>query len=248
MEYNIEYVNEYFRNKGYTLLNKEYRNMRDKLYYMCDKHTELGVQETNFWQVKNYNKQCKKCKAEDIKNREQYNIAKREWKFIDICHKNNWAYQGCSSVNSISYIFYICKFHIKQGIQKIRIDHFLNGVKCPYCNISKGEEKIEQFLKEKNVKYKREYVFENCRNKSVLRFDFYLLDYNMCIEFNGEQHYKPIDIFGGINGFLKQQERDKIKEEYCNSNNIKLIKISYLEFENVDKILNNILVTVETTG
>lgn len=246
MEYNIEYVNEYFRNKGYTLLNKEYKNMRDKLYYICNKHTELGVQETNFWQVKNYNKQCKECKAEDIRNRERYNIAKREWKFIDICHKNNWVYQGFSSIHSVNYIFYICKSHIGQGVQKIRIDHFLNGVKCPYCNISKGEEKIENFLKSKHIQYQREYIFKDCKNKGSLRFDFYLPKYNALIEYQGIQHYKSIEYMGGMTKYENQINNDRIKRQYCSKNKILLIEISYKDFENIDLILNNILETVET--
>lgn len=246
MEYNIEYVKECFKNKGYILLNKEYKNMRDKLYYICDKHTELGVQETNFWQVKNYNKQCKKCKTIDISNRMKYETSKKEDIFISICHNNDWIYQGVSSIHSVNYIFYICKSHIKQGIQKIRIDHFLEGVKCPYCNISKGEEKIEKFLKNKHIQYQREYIFKDCKNKNSLRFDFYLPKYNILIEYQGVQHYKSIEYMGGMTKHENQVNNDKIKRQYCSKNKIPLIEISYTDFDNIDLILNNILETVET--
>lgn len=73
--------------------------------------------------------------------------------------------------------------------------------------------------------------------KKELPFDFYLPVYNMCIEVQGEQHYKPTT-FGGrsklqsVKVFLMQKKRDKIKEEYCLNNKIYLLKISYIDIQN----------------
>ena len=63
----------------------------------------------------------------------------------------------------------------------------------------------------------------------MLPFDFYLPEHNICIEFNGIQHYQPSDFFGGYSEFKKRQKRDKIKIDYCNNSNIKLIAIKYNE-------------------
>jgi hypothetical protein len=60
-----------------------------------------------------------------------------------------------------------------------------------------------------------------------LSFDFYLPNERICIEYNGQQHYKSCDIFGGEEGFEKQQIRDNIKRQYCKDNGIKLIEIPY---------------------
>ena len=68
-------------------------------------------------------------------------------------------------------------------------------------------------------------------------FDFYLPDYNICVEIQGEQHYKPVG-FGGISlnqsieNFIKQRERDNIKERYCQEHNIYLLKIPYIDIQN----------------
>ena len=61
----------------------------------------------------------------------------------------------------------------------------------------------------------------------LLPFDFYLKNLNICIEFNGKQHYEPIEYFGGINSLKSQIKRDLIKREYCYNNNIHLIIIKY---------------------
>ena len=60
-------------------------------------------------------------------------------------------------------------------------------------------------------------------------FDFYLPDYNACIEYDGQQHFEPIDFFGGEEKFKKTIQRDEIKTNYCLVNNIRLLRIRYDE-------------------
>jgi very-short-patch-repair endonuclease len=107
-------------------------------------------------------------------------------------------------------------------------DH-LSGHGCPICKNSLGEMKIWNYLTEKNIKFESQKKFDGCKNKRLLPFDFYLPEYNICIEYDGIQHYKAIDIFGGEKEFQKRKNLDKIKSEFCNSNNIKLIRIKYNE-------------------
>ena len=92
---------------------------------------------------------------------------------------------------------------------------------------SKYEITVENFLKSKNIKYNREFRFDDCRNKNPLPFDFYLPDFNTCIECQGQQHYYPIEHFGGVENYNKIILRDKIKKEYCEKNSIKLLYIPY---------------------
>lgn len=103
----------------------------------------------------------------------------------------------------------------------------LQGQGCPRCNTSKGEKTIANWLNKNNISYEQQKTFDSCRNKLPLPFDFYLTDYNIAIEYNGKQHYEPIDYFGGEEAFKKVVMRDKIKENYCSENNICLIKIAY---------------------
>lgn len=77
---------------------------------------------------------------------------------------------------------------------------------CPYCKISSGESEIKKVLDSKNIDYNREYKFSGCKGpKKSLPFDFYLPDYNMCIEYDGEQHFRLVHRFGGEDNFKKRQ-------------------------------------------
>lgn len=110
--------------------------------------------------------------------------------------------------------------------------------KCLYCKreISSLNKKTTQYLEERNIKYIKEFKFEDCKNNRQLPFDFYLPDYNICIECDGEQHYRPVDftskkdILSIEEDFKLIQYRDSIKNKYCEDNNIKLIRIPYWEF------------------
>jgi hypothetical protein len=108
---------------------------------------------------------------------------------------------------------------------------------CPECNVSKGEENIGIWLNNKGIKYQFQYKVKI--NNSNHYYDFYISDYNIMIEFNGLQHYKPIKFFGCQEGFNYLQERDKIKEKYCLENQIKLLIIRY--DDNIEEILNKTL-------
>ena len=124
--------------------------------------------------------------------------------------------------------------------------NLLNNGGCPKCNESKGEKSISSFLDKHNIKYKRGKRFHNCRNKLPLPFDFYLPAYNICIEYDGQQHYKPIQfkrmsLEKAEKQFLKTKECDEIKTNYCSDNNIKLIRIPYWEKKNVEKIILDLL-------
>jgi hypothetical protein len=107
---------------------------------------------------------------------------------------------------------------------------FIHGeTGCGKCNQSKGELNVMNYLNSKNIKYIREYKFDNCKYKRKLPFDFYLPENNTCIEFDGEQHFYVQNCWGGKNELNIIQIRDKIKNEYCKRNNIKLIRIKYNE-------------------
>jgi hypothetical protein len=110
-------------------------------------------------------------------------------------------------------------------------------VGCPVCNESKGESKITAWLKTKNIHFERQKTFKECKNKFVLRFDFLITDQNILVEYNGKQHYQPIAFFGGKEALLETQQNDKIKTDFCCKKDIKLIIISYLNFDKIEQIL-----------
>lgn len=127
----------------------------------------------------------------------------------------------------------------------VKPSKFLSGRRCPKCKYSKGEEKIYKYLKNNKIKFKSQYTFEDCRNKYLLPFDFAILDkygnVKILIEYQGEQHYKPIDYFGGRRGFEYRIKNDNIKRDYCKINKIKLLEIPYWKFDNIENILSKYL-------
>ena len=108
---------------------------------------------------------------------------------------------------------------------------------CPKCNASKGEKRVGEYLDSKNIKYELEYKFDDCKSKDKLSFDFYIPSLNIVIEYDGKHHYKIIECWGGLDRFIGTKIRDTIKTIYCKENNIKLIRISYWDFDNIEEIL-----------
>lgn len=99
------------------------------------------------------------------------------------------------------------------------------------CKISSSKERIiSSILDNLNVKYEKQKRFKDCKYKYTLPFDFaiYQDDKLIClIEYDGEQHFRPVDFFGGKEGHNETIIRDQIKNEYCIKNNIKLIRLNY---------------------
>lgn len=118
---------------------------------------------------------------------------------------------------------------------------------CPYCSKKqyKGEKIIKKFLTSQSIVFEPQKTFNDCRNKNKLPFDFYLLDYNLLIEYQGGQHYKPIEYFGGQEQFEYRQNNDQIKKDYCQQNNIPLLEIPYWEFDNIETIINKHLLLIK---
>lgn len=120
----------------------------------------------------------------------------------------------------------------------------LQGQGCPFCSKSHGEEFICRWLISNNINFEQEKRFNDCKDLLPLPFDFYLPDYNTCIEYQGRQHYTPKmqimkhkSIKNGIMAFKKQLRHDKIKRKYCKNHGIRLVEIKYTK--NIEKILIN---------
>lgn len=106
---------------------------------------------------------------------------------------------------------------------------------CRQCKngYSLGELAIQQVLESLNIYFKEEYQFKDCIYEAPLRFDFYLPDYNCCIEYDGIQHFKRTTF--SHDNFEIRQKRDNIKNQYCQNNNITLIRIPYMDLELINE-------------
>ena len=124
-----------------------------------------------------------------------------------------------------------CK-HIWQA----RLDRVKSGTWCPKCNQSHGEKKISNILNILNINYKQEYIFDNLKNR---RFDFYLQNHNILIEFDGIQHFQIYGKYTPTKEILnKIQKYDIEKTLFCIKNNIKLLRISYKNINEINYYIN----------
>ena len=111
-----------------------------------------------------------------------------------------------------------------------------NNQLCPFCFSSNGEKEIYIYLKENNISFYHNYIHpEMGRN---LRMDFFLYEEDIMIEFDGRQHYEVNDYFGGEEEFLKTQERDRYKDQFCEDKNIQIIRLT--KKDDIKIVLDNI--------
>jgi very-short-patch-repair endonuclease len=206
----------------------DYKNGVEKVKIICKIH---GIFEQSPKNHTNIGQGCPICK-QDIRRisiEDFLNLAINKHGLI-------YSYDLVSNIkNCNDYVNIICQKH---GIfnQSIK-NHIYCGNGCPVCRESKGEEKIRIFLHKNNIDFEDQKTFEECRNINKLEFDFYVKNYNICIEFDGIQHFKPVYYFDGLIGFQKTIKNDSIKTKYCSDNNIKLIRIPYYEIKNIESIL-----------
>ena len=131
----------------------------------------------------------------------------------------------------------ICRQH---GAFEQEVVVHLKGWGCPFCKRSIGEERVSRFLVEHDIEHIEQYRIKNdnlfCEN-TIMIVDFYLPNQNIIIEYNGQQHYIPLNVFGGIERFEGQQERDMSLRQYCKEHKIRLIEIPYTDYDNIETIL-----------
>lgn len=216
-------VIDYIESQGYIFISMYRENKSNELRVkmICPKGHEYDTRFNNF---KNGYK-CRKCSGYDKKDIEYVREKMKKEGHILLSDK----YNDAKTILEVE-----CP---KNHIYKINWNNFQQGKRCPYCNESKGEEKICKWLEENNLKYIRQYKFNDCKFYNCLPFDFYLPDINILIEYDGIQHFQIVTHFGGFDSFVDTKIRDTIKNEYCKKNNIKLVRIPYWEKDNIEKIL-----------
>lgn len=222
----IEKASNIHRNKyDYSLI--EYKNTLTPVKIICPIHGVFEQRPREHIQGNG----CPYCAGTKKSNTEEF-INKAKKLFPD------YDYSKVDYKNNHTKVEIICKDH---GSFFIKPNDLLCNHGCPSCSISSGERKIKRYLDEKGIEYIQQKSFPDLFYKDKfhpLKFDFYLPSYNLCIEYQGEQHFRPLDYFGGEESFKKGIERDNIKRNYCKENNIRLIEIRYNE--DVENILTKL--------
>lgn len=215
-----EEVKSYIELFGYKLLSKEYINAHQYLLIQCDKGHKYKAVYNAFQQ----GKRCPYCNG-GVRLEYEYvkeYIESFGYKLLSTEYKNAHIKLSIKCPNNHEY--------------KVRFNDFQSGNRCPYCDVSKGEQRIINWLEENNIKYIYEKTFKKLLGVGGgnLSYDFYLPKYNLLIEYQGEQHKYKVEGFGN---FEIQQEHDKRKREYAETNNLKLLEIWYWDFDNIENIL-----------
>lgn len=162
-------------------------------------------------------------------------------KEANIVHDFKYTYDKSEYNTNQTKLVITCPIH--SDFQQRPLAH-LGGQGCPNCNESKGEKIIAKYLDKHNISYYRQHKFEDCKNVFQLPFDFYIPSSRICLEFDGKQHYEPMDFFGGIEAFEKLRINDNIKNDYCEDNFIDLIRIKYNQMDDIVDILNKALINI----
>ena len=205
----------------YSLVN--YRGNKVKVKIICKEHGVFEQTPNNHLSKK---QGCPSCYGNKKHTTEEF-IEK-----VEIIHKNKFDYSLVRYIRSTDKIKIICPKH---GVFEQQAHSHLCGIGCPICKASKGEHRISKWLETNNTKFVREKTFSNCQGKQrPLPFDFYLPKYNLCIEYDGRQHFQPVF---GTETFVNTQQTDSIKDKYCKNSDIELLRIPYQEFNDIELIL-----------
>lgn len=122
----------------------------------------------------------------------------------------------------------------------------LQGTGCPKCKTTKGEKRIAQYLDNLGIHYiynKKYFKDLVGTGGGLMRPDFIIPSLRIWIEYDGEQHFRPVDFTGGMSAeevqqlFEYTQQNDNIKNQYAKDNNWTLIRIPYTEYDNIEQIL-----------
>lgn len=100
------------------------------------------------------------------------------------------------------------------------------------CVMSKGEQKLQNIFEQNHISFEKQKTYPNLTyNNNLLRFDFYLPEYNILIEYDGILHYQTTNTGWDTEEKLKlTQLRDEIKNKWCKENHIPLLRIPYTDF------------------
>lgn len=236
-------VKEECKKRGYILITPNITRSRQKIEYICLKHMERGIQHTNYDVLINRGHGCLGCGSIVSGEKRRIDINKA----IELTEGHGFEYVGYyygkiyNSLTSMLIIKYICKNHRDKGIQITSYNEMKNrGFGCPFCKISRNEKIVEEILDKNDIKYYEQYRFDDCVDNRCLPFDFFLPEKNALIEVDGEGHYYPVNFGGTQEDAIRKYEtcvkHDQMKNEYCEKNNITLIRLPYyiIKDESID--------------
>lgn len=225
----IEKANEVHDFK-YDYSQFNFTNTDSKSIIICKQHGEF--QKTPYHHIRR-KQGCPECTNISLSDR----FRKSNEQFVidaQRIHGAKYDYSEFQYTGKDKKGIVICKQH---GKFSQKATHHIAGVGCPNCKKSKGELQIQSFLIENDIVFIPQKTFQECKYRNLLPFDFFLPEHNICLEYDGQQHFEAVGFFGGEEEFQKRLKKDAIKNEYCKNAGINLVRITY-EHDILTHLLN----------
>jgi hypothetical protein len=225
----------------YSKIYSSYKSLESKILIVCSIHGE-------FWQKAELHANgggCQRCGI--VCGSKKTRLTQEEFIFrAREIHGNKFDYSEVKYITNRDKVKIFCKLH---GFFTQKPNDHLLGRGCPQCHVSFGEKCIRKWLLEHNLNFNPQYSYKDLTGFSgrSLSFDFYVINHNLLIEYDGEQHFRPVQFYGislerATINFKKTQYHDSLKNEYCKNNNIPLLRISYQDKKKIPEILNHTLI------
>jgi len=215
-------------NSKYDYSKVNFVSVKSDVIIICPKHGKFEQNAYNHV----LGSGCRKCS--DCEKYTQESVLD---KFRKV-HGDKYDYSKVNFKSIREKVEIICKKH--GSFLQEPFSHYQNQG-CPKCKSSKGEERIMRYLVDNKIQYEYQKKFEELKNQNYLPIDFYLPDYNLCIEYDGRQHFEPVEAWGGLESFEILKENDSKKDTFCQSIGINLLRIAYHDFDNIESIIGDFL-------
>jgi hypothetical protein len=257
----IQKIKQKCQEEDYEFLGFVDNIWKGKNTYLILKCKIHGVWDTTIYESFMIGRGCPECGKEISRNSKRLPEETAKINVINKCKEKGYEFLGFSGekyINNTTKLILNCLKPNHGKWYTATYNGLMSGIGCPICSESKGANEVGKVLEKygfKNLKigeekldnikyYSREYTFDECKGTQKskfsrkLPFDFYVYDYNLCIEYDGRQHFEPA--FGTINLEITK-ENDQIKNNYCNGENgrPKILRIPYTDFKNIESIIVN---------
>lgn len=218
-------------NGAYLFVDTFFKN---KLRMLTVTHKKCGTTYTTRADTFFRGAECKKCTYEKFSKEYVKKTAEYANEISEVTDGEYSLLGEYTSVNTKVTL----KHNSCGNIYEVFPYQFKRGKRCPKCSsMSYGEHYIEKALEKHSIMFIQQVTFPDCSDISNLSYDFQVG--NFLIEYQGQQHYHPVDLFGGKEQFSKQQKHDNIKRAYALSKGYSLIEIPYTvsSYEDIESFL-----------
>lgn len=219
-------------NKWTVLSYYNYNSSNKKHYFRCQ--CDCGIEDIvdGYNLIHELSKDCGCGRKNTLKEIVEKDLSGSIFNYLTVIKKIGYT-------NSRKAI-YKCQCKCGQFVNVVGSSLISDHTASCGCILSKNNTLIAQTLNRLKIEYIKEKTFKV--DNFVGRFDFYLPFYNAVIEYDGEQHFHPVDFAGKGEEWANEQfemikKRDRIKNDYCFSNNINLLRIPYYRKDDIEYLI-----------